>query len=93
MAASTAREMRRLNAVQKSGERQWNRQLAIGSTATGPCTEWKWLISCRRGFFHLPGELRTGGGLPHEPFDERSARKCGVNPAHTATFELSSSRP
>ena len=31
------------------------------------------LISCWRGFFHLPRQLRTGGGPPHEPFDEGSA--------------------
>ena len=31
------------------------------------------LISCWRGFFNLPGQLRTGGGPPHEPFDEGSA--------------------
>ena len=31
------------------------------------------LISRWRGFFHLPGQLRTGGGPPQEPFDEGSA--------------------
>ena len=31
------------------------------------------LISRWRGFFHLPGQLRTGGGPPHEPFDKGSA--------------------
>ena len=31
------------------------------------------LISCWRGFFHLPGQLRIGGGPPHEPFDKGSA--------------------
>ena len=30
------------------------------------------LISCWRGFFLL-GQLRTGSGPPHEPFDEGSA--------------------
>ena len=41
------------------------------------------LISSWRGFFHLPGQLRTGGGPPHEPFDRLSAWifLCRVNPA------------
>ena len=51
------------------------------SRGTDCRTEWGWLISRRRGFFHLPGQLCTGGGPPHEPFDERSAWKCGVRPA------------